>query len=70
MAWRLKSFIECLAIIIYFIVHNSYLGRDGSMQFQREFANVPIFGFITYILLPLVFTHVPAWFFTFIVTYV
>ena len=70
MAWRLKSFIECLAIIISFIVHNLYLGRDGSMQFQREFANVPIFGFITYILLPLVFTHVPAWFFTFIVTYV
>ena len=38
------------------------------MPFQREFANVPIFGFRTYILLPLVYTHVPA-FFTFIVTY-
>ena len=55
-----KSIIEYLAIVFSYIVHYLYLGRGGSMHFQREFVNVPIFGFITFILLPLVFAHVPA----------
>ena len=54
----MKSFIECLAMTFSYIVHDLYLDRDGSMYFQREFANVPISGFKAFILLPLVFTHV------------
>ena len=36
------------------------IDRGSSMHFQRELANVPIFRFRIYILLPLVYTHVPA----------